>query len=403
VDQQFWELETNPWVVRNLLDHFARFYSYHDQVKDPKTGELFSGGISFCHDMGVNNQFSPLGRSSYEIKDLPGCFSYMTQEQLCNWVLLAASYVVRTGDIGWAQQRSPLISACFESMLNRDSPPPTGFPDLTGVMNHDSSRCGTGQEITTYDSLDESLGQARQNLYLAVKCWATYLGLAQLFELLGDGLPQGTSAQEAASNALDAATAVARRVISEMRPEGYIPAVFDKENKGYGSKILPAVEGLVYPLYWSRCADRNLQAARRRANDGKVGWLAPQGPYATLIDALRRHTETLLTARGAGAGKNRFADGGLKLSSTSDNSWMSKIAIFQEVCREVLGLDENGKPWTGQGSGFPKADAAHVRWETQGASAYWACSDQMVSGVAQGSKYYPRIVTTVLWLGSKGR
>ena len=47
----------------------------------------------------------------------------------------------------------------------------------TGLMTYDSSRCDEGKEITTYDSLDESLGQARANTYLAVKCWATWLAL----------------------------------------------------------------------------------------------------------------------------------------------------------------------------------------------------------------------------------
>jgi hypothetical protein len=47
---------------------------------------------------------------------------------------------------------------------------------------------------------------------------------------------------------------------------------------------------------------------------------------------------------------------------------------------------------------FRAADAAHVRWQTDG-SGYWACSDQFVSGVAKGSRYYPRIITAALWLG----
>ena len=91
VDQVFWELEHNPWVVRNLLDNFVRHYSYHDQVKAASGDELLPGGIWFCHDMGVHNNFSRPGHSSYELPHLTGCFSYMTQEQLCNWVLLAAA------------------------------------------------------------------------------------------------------------------------------------------------------------------------------------------------------------------------------------------------------------------------------------------------------------------------
>jgi hypothetical protein len=44
-----------------------------------------------------------------------------------------------------------------------------------------------------------------------------------------------------------------------------------------------------------------------------------------------------------------------------------------------------------------EADAAHVRWQTDG-SSYWACCDQIVSGKAHGSRYYPRIITAALWL-----
>ena len=48
-------------------------------------------------------------------------------------------------------------------------------------MQLDSSRCAGGAEITTYDSLDVSLGQSRNNIYLAGKIWASYLALEKLF------------------------------------------------------------------------------------------------------------------------------------------------------------------------------------------------------------------------------
>ena len=75
---------------------------------------------------------------------------------------------------------------------------------------------------------------------------------------------------------------------------------------------------------------------------------------------------------------------------------MSKIAIVQRVAREVFDLERGDDR---QGA----ADAAHVRWQTEGPGAYWATSDQMLNGVAAGGRYYPRCVTTVLWLdGNKG-
>jgi hypothetical protein len=74
---------------------------------------------------------------------------------------------------------------------------------------------------------------------------------------------------------------------------------------------------------------------------------------------------------------------------------MSKIALFQFVARDVLRLHEDD-PQVARI--FRDADAAHVRWQTDG-SGYWACCDQFVSGIAKGSRYYPRIVTAALWLG----
>ena len=185
VDQCFWELDRNPWVVRNVLDQFLTHYSYVDEVKIPN-GEgghdLAPGGLSFCHDMGVHNNFSPPGESSYELPDLTGCFSYMTQEQLCNWVLTAACYVAKTGDRAWATRHAGTFRECYLSMRNRQG---DGEGDW---MRHDSARCGTGAEITTYDSLDESLGQARNNLYIAVKRWAAYAGLRLLAIGINDTL-----------------------------------------------------------------------------------------------------------------------------------------------------------------------------------------------------------------------
>ncbi len=82
-----------------------------------------------------------------------------------------------------------------------------------------------------------------------------------------------------------------------------------------------------------------------------------------------------------------FDDGGWRLSSTSVNSWLSKIYLCQFVARKVLGFESN-----------PSADTAHVDWLTRPENAYWAWSDQCHEGTMKGSKYYPRGVTSVLWL-----
>ncbi len=362
VDQVFFEMRMNPWVVRNLLDRFVRHYSYVDEVRDPSSGQLFPGGISFTHDMGVSNRFSPRGQSSYEIADKDGCFSFMTQEQLCNWILCATTYVegdeedsTSPGKAAWLRQNADIVKACLESMLRRDHPDPA---QRNGIMGFDSSRCGTGQEITTYDSLDTSLGQARNNLYVAVKCWATYLGLARLFRHLGDS----TSSAEAEAGAQLAAKSICAEFDSDL---GFIPAVFEGDNQ---SAIIPAIECLVFPLEW---------------NDADA--VSPDGRFGNLIQTLERHLHAILRP-----GLCLCDDGGWKLSSTSRNTWMSKIALCQHVARNLFHIDQ------------PAADAAHEKWQKEG-DGYWAFSDQIIDGVPQGSKYYPRGVTNILWMKDGAR
>ena len=367
VDHAFWELDHNPWVVRNILTNFSRHYSYHDQTKT-RTGRLQAGGVSFAHDMGVNNNFSAAGHSSYELAHLNGCFSYMTQEQLCNWVLTAACYVAKTGDTRWLLENAHLLDACADSMRARANP-------RTGVMERDSARCAEGQEITTYDSLDESLGQARANTYLAAKCWATWIALELLLRLRGKGELENSLADK-----------LATFLTSCAGPDGTIPAVLEKENPGFVSRILPVIESLIYPAYWLQCLAEWPNGGARESEIALQSHM--QGPF---IDALRRHAIALLTDRKSG---NLFSDGGIKLSSTSDNSWMSKIALVQYVARTVLRLDAADERIAGI---FKTADAAHVRWQTDG-TGYWACSDQFVNGHAKGSRYYPRLITTALWL-----
>jgi hypothetical protein len=326
--------------------------------------------------MGVNNNFSPPGHSSYELAHLNGCFSYMTQEQLCNWILTAACYVAKTADTVWLSENSHLLDACADSMRARAN-------SRTGVMERDSSRCAEGQEITTYDSLDESLGQARANTYLAAKCWATWVALEMLSRLRNIGGSNGELENSLADKLASFLTSCAGA-------DGTIPAVLEKDNPGFVSRILPVIESLVYPAYWLRCL------AGWPGGAAEVESMLQNHLQGSFIDALRRHALALLTDHNH---SNLFADGGIKLSSTSDNSWMSKIAMVQYVGRAVLGLEAADERIAGI---FSAADAAHVRWQTDG-SGYWACCDQYVNGHAKGSRYYPRIITTALWLTEPGK
>jgi xylan 1,4-beta-xylosidase len=355
VDHMFWELRHNPWVVRNLLENYLAHYSFVDQVKSRGADALLPGGLSFTHDMGVQNNFSPPGSSSYELPDLDAlCFSHMTAEQLCNWTLMAATYINHTRDRDWALRHRHVFEALGESLLNRCGD--------GGIISFDSSRCRSGAEITTYDSLDHSLAQTRNNLYIAVKGWATFLAIRELMLASHDSseAPGGYDAW------LRYAHLAEQTIRSHADARCILPAVFETDNPGHKSQILPAVEGLLYPLAWAG------------------GLLDEHGHFAGLVEVLRAHTLACLAS-----GRNHFPDGGIRLSSTSDNSWLSKIFLFQHIAQKL--------GWV-QHADFAKSDAAHVRWLTTGESAYWAMSDQFIAGVAKGSRYYPRCVTAVLWL-----
>ena len=356
VDMLFFEMRLNPWTVRNVLEQFVRDYSYRDQVFDPGSPrKLHAGGISFTHDMGVMNQFSPTGRSSYEVAGLDrACFSFMTCEQLANWVCCAGVYYARTADHDFLKKHRKTLEECLKSLQNRDNPDPG---QRTGIMKFESSMTRGGGEITTYDSLDHSLGQARNNIYLATKCWAAYVALEYLFGVLG----RKGSMDQARHSAELCAESIVRGYDQGL---GYIPAVLESGNT---SAIIPVIEGLIFPH------EMGLPQA-----------VSLRGPYGGMMRALKCHTEKILQA-----GVCLYPDGGWKLSSTADNSWMSKIALCQHITRDILGIRDVERE--------AQADAAHVRWEVKG-SEFHACSDQFRSGVAMGSKYYPRIVTTVLWM-----
>ncbi len=354
VDQLFYEMRMNPWTVRNELDMFTERYSYSDQVHAPGGANDLPGGISFTHDMGIANSLSRAQYSSYEQFGLKGCFSHMTHEQLVNWILCATVYCRRTRDTAWLQKRLPIFRKCLRSMLNRDHPDDA---QRNGVMGLDSSRTLDGSEITTYDSLDESLGQSRNNVYLAVKSWAAYVALERLFTEAGCRREAGLSGRQAGRNAAT--------ICGQVDAQGRLPALLFE---GSDSHIIPAIEGLVFPYVL-----------------GLHDALAYDGPYGALMQTLRTHLEAILKP-----GICLYESGGWKLSSTADNSWLSKIYLCQFVARRVLGLK--------QSAAMKQADRVHVEWLTGPKTAYYAWSDQMVSGAARGSKYYPRGVTAILWL-----
>lgn len=355
VDHLFFELRQQSWVVRNVLNSFIDTYSYRDKVHFPDEDPIYPGGISFTHDQGAFNTFSPKGYSSYEVNDQPGCYSYMTQEQLINWLVSVGVYVQHTNDLAWADQNRTLLVDGLDSMLNRDHPDPA---QRDGIMDLDSSRTGLSEEITTYDSLDPSLGQARRNLYLAVKGWSAYLALEWLFDQLGD-IPHRAEAHQGAKRA-------AQTIVAAFDPElGYIPALLDS---GKPAPIIPAVEGLIFPY------QMNLYET-----------VSTTGPYAELILKLRLHLENVLKP-----GACLFPDGSWKLSTHSENSWISKVFLCQFIARKILGINF--------GKAQVEQDRAHADWWRLGSPSNPAIDQIFAGKTFEVGFYYPRAVTSILWL-----
>lgn len=341
VDHVFFELKFHPWTITNTLDLFVDRYSYKDQA-----------GLAFTHDMGTYNAFSPKEYSSYELPNLDGCFSYMTHEELLNWVLTAGVYVLKTGDSEWLNKNIHIFTQCMDSLIARDA-------NNDGIMDVDSSRCKDGAEITTYDSLDVSLGQSRNNLYLGVKTWSAYVLLNSIFSKTGD--------IQRSERALEKAKQAADTVVSKFDEEdGYIPAVFENGNT---SRIIPAVEALIYPYF-----------------TGNVGFVSEEGTFGELVKVLKKH---ILTVIKPGICIDEVS-GGWKLSSTSKNTWNSKIFLCQFVVKEILGLNfDEEKNW----------DKVHAYWQQVSCSIDGA-TDQVNSdtGTPRGSRLYPRLVTSILWM-----
>jgi hypothetical protein len=84
--------------------------------------------------------------------------------------------------------------------------------------------------------------------------------------------------------------------------------------------------------------------------------------------------------------------GGWKMSSASTNTWFSKIATAQHVIRRLFPEVTN--------AAARAADRVHANRQRRPGCGRNAMCDQIRSdtGVSCGSRYYPRGVTTILWM-----
>jgi hypothetical protein len=384
VDLMLFELRNNPWTVRNVLEWYLDRYSYTDntnsviaEVTLPTVGgetlhnpQAQPGGISFTHDMGGWPNFNAQGTSSYEKPGLTATFSYMTAEELTNWTLTALCYIAQTQDDSWASAHLATLEGCFTSLLNRDNPDPA---NRDGIMSMESTKTGpNGREITTYDSLDASLGQARHSAYLTSKQWAAYVCLAKLFDRHGKPA-LADQARQQARLAADATVAAAK-------PLGHIPALLPADGEPANpAQVIPAIEGLAFPLY-----------------GGAPEALRFDGEYGEYMQAMRAHLEAVLKP-----GACLYDSGAWKLSSTSNISWLSTPYLHQHIARRILGIT-----W---GAAGERCDAAFASWCTDSTAAtgvttssrgadYWCFVEQFQDGHALASYYYPRGSLSALWL-----
>ncbi len=194
-----------------------------------------------------------------------------------------------------------------------------------------------------------------------MKAWSAFVCLDALLRKI-DGRETEES-QIAAKAANLAASTIAANMLE---PDGFIPAIFQSDNR---SRIIPAIEGLIYPGF---C--------------GAPEAVAIDGPYRELVCALKRHLEHVLVP---GLCIDSYS-GGWKLSSTSKNTWLSKIFLNQYIAEHILGICDERL----------SRDAIHASWLKTG-SADFAATDQVDSanGKDLGSRLYPRLVTSILWLG----
>ena len=362
VDQVFLELAMHPWTVRNELDLYASNFHYVDKISVPDTkpipdvnSSVYDGGLTFNHDMG-----SAFSYKTSEQAALP--YPLMSQEELQNWILSAGLYWKKTNHAAWLREKRSVIEQCLASMLVRDDLNPAERDGITSYASTATAppKAAKQGEITTYDSLDFSLKFPVNSAYITTKNFASYLALEAMFRELGDA--------ERAAVSQTGAVRAARSMSAHFNVSTKsFPARFGGE---FDARVIPAVEGLAYPYLM-----------------GLKEAVSPSGPYGEFIQLMRTHMDSVLQT---GICLDPVS-GAWKMSSSTTNTWESKIYLAQFVTEKVLGLSDDRT--------HGNVDAVHYAIQVLG-NAATAWSDQVLSDTGAtkgGSRHYPRGVTSYLW------
>jgi hypothetical protein len=349
------ELWRHPWVVRNIIDLYIERYSYHDQIRfQDRPGENSPGGLSFTHDMGNYTSFTPRGISGYE-KSNAASYHFMTTEELLNGIYCLTAYAIASDDLDWMGRRKPIALELLQSMENRDHVLPE---KRNGILKGESLQCGErGREITTYDALDHALLDAAGNLYIAVKTICSSILLREYFLKINE--------VEGARRAKGMADQTAKALESFFDPaRDYFKASIHHETE---SKVIAAIEPFAVPLF--------------------LGLKDRFGPYRAIMALFRKHISSCLQP---GECLDRIT-GGLRLSSTSTNTWISKSILCEFVMDELFEIRVSAV--------YPTILRELAHWAAISAMAT-TISDQIQSDTRTvvGASYYPRAITASLWV-----
>lgn len=352
-DHLVWELMVNPWIVRSLMEDFLHHYSYYDRVYFQEKEGDYPGGISFCHDMGCFLHYTEAGRSAYERvnSDRNGFYFYMTTEELLNGIYCICGYVLKTQDVEWLKEQNNLLTELMDSLENRDAPEET---ERNGILKGISCRSGScGLESTTFDSLDHSLQEASGNIYIFIKTWCALLLLKKCALITGDN-----NTAERAENMLQRC-----RRSAVLYENSGIPWLKANAYRSISGAVAAAAEPLAVPCLVGAFVQEEEQG---------------------LSELLYRHETACLKS---GVCLDDIT-GGLRLSSTSANTWPSKVTLTLFVLKRILGIT------------VPESTERELLAWAQVSAADCTISDQIRSdtGTAIGGHYYPRIVTAASWL-----
>ncbi len=302
--------------------------------------------------------FTPKGRGGYEQADVTGCYSFMTTEELLNGAYLLTGYVIATDDVSWGAKNRSVFEDVLISMENRDH---YDAAKRDGIIKGESDTVGTWalKSPSASDVLDSHSHApfAREHLHRGKNL---VLGDSPgcAFTMLGNASrSQSAHARMAEKTAATLTTAFSRE-------RGCWPAnLYD----GGESKVIAVLEPLAIGYF--------------------LGMEREMNSYAEFIACLKNHAETCLREGNC----IDSTSGGLRLSSASTNSWPSKGILCLYVIEELMKVRIEAR--------YPTLVREVAAWMQIAAKESTVADQINVSErTLMAGAYYPRVITSSLWI-----